>query len=301
VELAHLVVAVSFLRRVLRERIVQFALGGAVIFAVSPAAEKSTHVSVASGYLASLHAAQAHRLGVPMLSESGTTEIDRRAIEDEVLYREAVRLGLDRDDALVREHLIQKMLVLAEDVGGASREATLEELRAYYERTSDRWRLDERVHLVHVFATRRDAAAALGADVRAADAAHLAMPPPIGEAFARSRDARGSRVDFEATYGDVFASAVFGLAPGVWSEPIESKFGWHLVKVLAHEPGALAPFDAVADRVRLDYAVERRHEAIARFIEQAFKRYDVDIDGARVRRYDPTSRLALRSSPSQED
>ena len=300
-ELAHLVAAVSALRRVLRERIVQFAIGGAALFAVAPAAETSTHVSIASNYLASLHAAQAHRLGVSALSESGSSEIDRRAVEDEVLYREAVRLGLDRDDAVVREHLIQKMLLLAEDVGGASREATLDELRAYYGRTTDRWRLEERVHLVHVFATKRDSAAALEGDVRAADASHLATPPPVGEAFARSRDARGSRLDFEATYGQGFANAVFDLAPGVWSEPIESKFGWHLVKVLAHEPGAVAPFDAVVDRVRLDYAVERRHEAIARFLEQAFKRYDVDVDGARVRHYEPTPRLALRSSPSQED
>jgi peptidyl-prolyl cis-trans isomerase C len=296
---ADLVATVSVFRRIVRDRLFHFAVGGAVIFAIAPASEKSNRVSLSGAYLASLHAAQAHRLGVPSLSESGTSEIDRRAVEDEVLYREAVRLGLDRDDALVREHLIQKMLLLAEDVGGASHEATDEELRAYYGRTQERWRLEERVHLVHVFATRREGAAALAAAVRVA--AHVAEPPPLGEAFARSRDARGSRADFEATYGEPFAGAVFDLSPGVWSDAIESKFGWHLVKVLAHDPGAVAPFDSVVDRVRLDYAVERRHAAIARFIEQSFKRYDVDIDGTRVGRYDATPRLAFRSSPSQED
>jgi peptidyl-prolyl cis-trans isomerase C len=52
-----------------------------------------------------------------------------------VLYREAMRLGLDRDDGLVREHLIQKMLLLAEDLGGASREPTRDEVRAYFDQT----------------------------------------------------------------------------------------------------------------------------------------------------------------------
>ena len=60
-------------------------------------------------------------------------------------------------------------------------------------------------------------------------------------------------------------------------------------------------FDEVYDRVRLEYAIVHRHEAIAHFLEQAFHRYRVDIDGAPLRGYEPTERLALRTTPSQED
>lgn len=288
-------------RRLLRSRLLHFAVAGGVLFAVAPPAERDSRVSLAGGYLASLHAAQAHRLGVPTLSGDRASEVDRRAIEDEVLYREAMRLGLDRDDGVVREHLIQKMLLLAEDLGGASREPTREEVRAYFDRTRDRWRADERLHLVHVFATKREIAAGLGDAVRAFDERHVDGAPPFGEAFARARDVHGSRQDFAATYGDAFADAVFALPVGAWSPPVESRFGWHLVKVVSHEPGEVASFDDVYDRVRLECAIERRHEAIARFLEQAFRRYQVDVDGIRVDRYEPTKRLALRSSPSEED
>ena len=286
--------------RLLRDRLVHFAVAGGLLFALAPAVDRS-RVSVSTGYLQSLHAAQAHKLGVPQLSEERAAEVDRRAVEDEVLYREAMRLGLDRDDGLVREHLIQKMLLLAEDLGGASREPSRAEVEAYFERTRDRWRQDERVHLVHVFATRKDTAEALGDAVRAADAQHPDVAPSVGEAFARSRDVRGSREDFASSYGERFADTVFSLPPGQWSEPVESRFGWHRVKVLQHTPGAPAAFDDVFERVRLEYAVVHRHEAIARFLEQAFKRYHVDVDGAPVRGYEPTARLALRSAPSQED
>jgi peptidyl-prolyl cis-trans isomerase C len=303
-ELAHLVVAVSslarFMSRLARDRLVHFALAGGLLFALAPAVDH-TRVSLSRDYLQSLHAAQARRLGVPELSDERAAEVDRRALEDEVLYREAVRLGLDRDDGLVREHLIQKMLLLAEDLGGASREPTRDEVKAYFDKTRDRWQKDERVHLVHVFATRRETAEGLSDALRAADALHPDVAPPLGEAFARSRDVRGSREDFASSYGERFADTAFASVPGQWSEPVESRYGWHRVKVLQHTPGAPAAFDDVFERVRLEYAVVHRHEATARFLEQAFQRYHVDVDGAPVRHYEPTARLALRSGPSQED
>ncbi len=286
--------------RLMRDRLVHFAVAGGLLFALAPAVDRS-RVSVPSGYLQSLHAAQARKLGVSQLSDERAAEVDRRALEDEVLYREAMRLGLDRDDGLVREHLIQKMLLLAEDLGGASREPTRAEVEVYFERTRDRWQKDERVHLVHVFATRKETAEALTDAIRSAEAQHPDAVPPVGEAFARARDVRGSREDFASSYGERFADTVFSLPAGQWSEPVESRFGWHRVKVLQHTPGAPAAFDDVFERVRLEYAVVHRHEAIARFLEQAFSRYHVDVDGVAVRGYEPTARLALRSAPSQED
>ncbi len=288
------------LRRLARNRLLHFGAIGGLIFALAPSVD-TTRVSVSAEYLRALHAAQARRLGVGELSIERADEVDRRALEDEVLYREATRLGLDRDDGLVREHLIQKMLLLAEDLGGASREPSREEVQAYFDRTRDRWRQDERVHLVHVFATRRQLAADLLDAARASDAAHPDAPPALGEAFARSRDARGTHEDFAASYGEGFADAAFALRPGEWSPPIESRFGWHLVKVLQHAPGSPARLEDVYDRVRLDYAVEHRHEAIAHFLSEAFRRYHLDIDGKPVTGQAPTSRLALRSNASQED
>jgi len=302
VDLARLVAAVrSLFRRVLGSRITHFAVLGGLLFAFARPAPTDTRVSLGTDYLRSLHAAQALRLGVPSLSDERSFEVDRRAVEDEVLYREAVRLGLDRDDAMVREHLIQKMLLFAEDIGGASREPTHEEVAAYFEKTRERWQKDERVHLVHVFSTRREAAASLLEAVRAQDAAHPDRPPPLGDAFARSRDVRGAKGDFAESFGDGFAGAVFALPPGAWSDPVESRFGWHLVKVLQHTAGTKAKLDEVYDRVRLEYAVERRHEAIAQFLAQAFERYQVLVDGAPLPHVEPTRRLALRSMPSGED
>jgi hypothetical protein len=288
------------LAAILRDRLFHFLVAGVVIFAIAPAGDTS-RVSLSRSYLESLHAAQARRLGVQALSLEGANEVDRRAVEDEVLYREAVRLGLDRDDGVVREHLIQKMMLLAEDLGGASREPSRDEVRTYFDRTREQWRQEERVHLIHVFATGRDKAAQLTEAVHEADAAHPDAPPPVGDAFPRARDVHGTRADFAASYGDAFAQSVFALRQREWSAPLPSRFGWHLVKVLQHAPGAPAAFDEVYGRVRLEYSVVRRREASARFLTQAFRRYHVDVEGTPVPDYTPTARLALRSGPSAED
>jgi hypothetical protein len=294
VDLADLVAAV----RLLRERLVHFALLGAVIFWIAPASRDDTRISLTSGELAALHAAQAQRLGVAVLDTGHTAEVDRRAIEDEVLYREALRLGLDRGDAVVRRHLVQKMLVLAEDLAGATREPSSDQIAAYFARTRDRWRVAERLHAIHVFAARRETLVAIADQVRASPPG---TPPPLGDAFPHNRDLRGSRDDLAATYGGDFAAAVDQLPTGTWSAPIQSRFGWHLVELVERDTGRPAELAEVADRVRLEYAIERRHDAIAQFLAQAFARYQVDIDGQLVSSYEPTPRLALRTQPSAED
>jgi len=287
--------------RLARDRMIHFAVLGAAIFAIAPRPTDDTRIALAGDYLGALHAAQARKLGVAQLSDEQTAQVDRRAVEDEVLYREALRLGLDRDDAVARRHLVQKMLVLAEDLGGASREPTHAELEAYFAKTRERWHVAERMHVIHVFATRRERALAIGDDVRDAEAREPGVPPPLGDAFPRSRELRASRDDLAATYGAEFADAVTALAPGAWSSPIPSRFGWHLVKVIDRDAGRFATFDEVADKVRLECAIERRHAATANYLDHAFARYRIEIDGRVMRELIPTERLALRSEPSAED
>jgi hypothetical protein len=302
VDVTDLVAAVMrTVRALARDRLVHFALIGGLLFAFGRGARSDDRISVPSSYLDALHAAQAERMGVAALSADKRDEVDRRAIEDEVLYREALRLGLDRDDAVIRQHLVEKMLLLAEDLGGASREPTAAEVRACFERTRDHWRLDAGVHLLHVFAVRRETLTALADEIQAADREHPDQPPPLGDAFPRARDVRANATDLAATYGDQFADATMRLPVGAWSTPIASRFGWHAVKVLEHTPGRLAALDEVEAQVRLACAVDRRHEAIARFLAGAFARYHVDVDGAPVVDYRPTERVALRAAPSAED
>ena len=288
------------LTRVARQsRLFQFLVAGGLIFAVAPRTARTDRIELSREGLDALHAAGAQKLGGAQITAVRAEQIDRRAVEDEVLYREAVRLGLDKDDGIVRQHLVQKVLMLAEDLDGATRDPGEAELRRYYEDTRDRWRKNDVVHLLHVFAVDHDRIQALGGQLAAYDDQPGA--PPAGDAFPHSRELTADEPTLGGPFGERFATAVFALPTGTWSEPLQSTYGWHRVKVLDHQAGRQATFAEVRERLSVEYAVERRHRAIRAFLAQAYQRYHLELDGADVPFPAPGERLAFRSSSSVED
>src|SRR5262245_41332924 len=111
-----------------RSRLLQFLVIGGLIFVLAPRPPSRRDIVLDGSALAVLEQAQAQRLGKPVLDADEVREVRTRAVEDEIVYREALRLGLDRDDNVVRQRLIQKVLFLAEDLAGASRAPTDDEL-----------------------------------------------------------------------------------------------------------------------------------------------------------------------------
>jgi peptidyl-prolyl cis-trans isomerase C len=286
------------LRPLARNRLFQFLVLGGLIFAVAPKPPSSFRINLTRPYLDTLRANQAAREHVSALSVGEAAEVDAKAVQDEVLYREALRLGLDQGDVLVRQHLIQKALMLAEDLGGCARPASPAELRAFFERERARYQRPAAVHFIHVFAATEGAAAALRP---AALGALGSGPPALGDAFPLSREVRMTPDVLRESYGAPFSAAVQSLAPWTWSAPLQSRYGWHLVKLLEATPAGPAPFDEARERVALDAAIECRAHAASEFIERAMKRYRVEVDGHPTGTLPAVHRSAIRSEPSAED
>jgi hypothetical protein len=274
--------------------LLQFVVVGGFIFALAPRPASQRDVVLDGATLAALERAQAQRLGKPVLDADEVARVRARAIEDEILYREALRLGFDKDDAIVRQRLIQKVLFLAEDLAGTSTPATEDELRAFFAATREQWTRPPRIRLLHVYgAPAHEAAlAALRPRVVAAEATQPGVPPSLGDAFPLSRAVAASRDDVAADYGDAFATAVFALAPGTWTGPIRSKLGWHLVKVLEQQDGGPATFDDVRGKLPLLYLVARKKEATTRYLREASARYRITVDGRRLDAFPPSDRIA---------
>jgi hypothetical protein len=282
------------LRAALQNRLLQFVVLGGLIFAVAPPPVSQRDIVLDGATLAALERAQAQRLGKPVLDSDETARVRMRAIEDEILYREALRLGFDTDDGIVRQRLIQKVLFLAEDLAGTSTTATEDELRAFFAATREQWTRPPRIRLLHVYGAPAHEAtlAALRPEAVAAEAAEPGVPPALGDAFPLSRTVTASRDDVAADYGDAFAGAVFALAPGTWSGPIRSKHGWHLVKVLELQAGGPATFDDVRGKLPLIHLVARKKDATARYLREAAARYRITVDGRRLDALPPTDRIA---------
>jgi peptidyl-prolyl cis-trans isomerase C len=204
-----------------------------------------------------------------------------RWIDEQVLYREALALGLDRRDVIVQRQLTQKMRFLIED-STLLREPMQAELQTWLEQHSQRYGQGPVVSFEQVFLSRGRHGGQLQAEA-ARVAAQLQREPQafvgLGDPFLVGQvvtavDAARLRREFGAGFYEALAE----LPPGEWSGPVASGFGLHLVRVTERAPFKPAQLAEVADRVRLDYRLAQREEQNRAALAQLRARYRVELE-----------------------
>jgi peptidyl-prolyl cis-trans isomerase C len=256
--------------RWLREPLLHFLLLGAALFAVytymnrgGSGVESSKQIALTLDDLRQLDLSFESQWRRPPTPEEFGRLVENK-VQEEVLYREALAMGLDKDDTIVRRRMAQKMQFLAEDVA-AAHEPTTDELKAWFERNRGKFALPSRVSFRHLYFSpdrrgqhaRDDAANALaqlaGHPEDAPLAATLADPFMFQDYYRdRAPDYLGKE------FGPQFAQAVEELAPGSWQGPIESGFGWHLVFVDTLIPGRVPEFEEIEPDVKTAWLGEQK-------------------------------------------
>ena len=258
------------MRRLLREPLFHFLLLGAVLFGVwqfaqggagALAPSKQIRLSVDElTQLALLFQSQWRREPTP---EEFSRLVENR-VQEEVLYREALAMGLDKDDTIVKRRMAQKMQFLAEDVG-AAREPERAELESWYSKNSSTFAQPTRVSFRHVYFSpdrrgaraREDAANALTKLVGQPQDAKLAAS--IADAFMFQEYYRDRAPDQLAKeFGPQFALGVAKLEPGTWQGPIQSGLGWHLVFIDTAVAGRVPAFEEVEAEVKTAWLGEQK-------------------------------------------
>jgi peptidyl-prolyl cis-trans isomerase C len=275
------------MRRLLREPLVHFLLIGVALFAGYRALNPSPQAGARSN-LIELTDGDLRQMSVTWLAQgrpAPTPEQMRSLVEskvrEEVLVREALALGLDKDDTIIKRRLAQKMEFLTEDLSTVP-EPTNAELEAWFKDNAERFTLPPRVSFQHLYfspdrrgsGAREDAALALAklasapADVpAAAELADLFM----------FQDSYGDRTPEQLVklFGLRFAQELFKLKPGSWQGPVESGYGWHLVFIDAITPSRVPAFEEVEADAKSEWIVERRAESKRKMYEAMRARYQV--------------------------
>lgn len=274
-------------RRWAREPLLHFALIGAAIFVVAHFIEQIKQESQVSvivdaglrGRLTNLYRTQ---FGVAPTATQLQVIVDDY-IDDEVLHREALHLGLAEGDEIIRRRLIQKFEFLQRDSIANSNPAPAE-LRAYYEAHPERFSTPERISFAQVyFSPDRGGDARALARAREARSEWLTRGErPAGDAFPFETDyATLTRDEVIRSYGSsAFVDGVFSQQPGDWSEPLRSGFGWHLVKVWAATPAKALPFEQVLPDVRAAWLHEATAQARRKQLDALRARYRIVSRGA---------------------
>ncbi len=273
----------------LREPLFLFLVVGALLFGlynlVSNQSQESDvvlRIQVTAADIDQLRAGWERQMGRSPWPEElqGLTD---NFIREEVLVREALALGLDRDDTVVRRRLVQKMNFLVEDLALLNK-PTEADLRDYFERRPELYRVPPRISFTHIYFSpdRRGETAKADAERALNQLAATEQPPPwapeLGDPFMlQYAHSLQSPQEVSRLFGQSFADAVFDLAPGTWQGPVESSYGLHLFQVSERVEGQLPEMSLVHDQVLRDLLRERREEAQTRAYKVLRDRYEITI------------------------
>ncbi|MGH8068575.1 MAG: peptidyl-prolyl cis-trans isomerase [Candidatus Entotheonellia bacterium] len=299
----------SLVRRWLREPLLHFLLIGLALFALyralNPEAiepENRSRIELTDDDLRQLEVGWMAQWRRPPAPEEIRRLLDGK-VREEILYREALALGLDQGDTIVKRRMAQKMEFLAEDVSDL-REPNREELKAWFEKNALRFTIAGRVSFRHLYFSfdrrgerAREAAEGVlatltGQPTDSPDATVLADPFMFQDSYGDRSPEQVANV-----FGAQFTRSVFQLEPGAWQGPIESGLGWHLVWVESVTPARVPAFEEVEPEVRSAWVAEQRAEFKRQAFEAMQARYQIVLPGAPAKAIAGNGTLPVKEAP----
>ena len=274
-------------KHLLREPLVHFLLLGAALFALDawlrPAAAPaaSTEIVVSEARIASLAQNFQRTWRRPPTKE----ELDglvESFVKEEVMVREALALGLDRDDAIIRRRLQQKMEFVSEQAA-ASVQPTDEDLARYLAANADAFRVEARISFKQVYLDPRRRASTLAADAKrllgALNSARSPDPAQLGDRLLLLEPAyeNAPQAEVARLFGADFAEALVKQPVGQWVGPIASGYGVHLVRVDALVPGDTPKLDDVRPLVEREWRNARRQETSKALYDRLRAKYTIKV------------------------
>ena len=278
--------------RIIQEPLVQFVLIGACIFGIYSLLDTRQEpprdrIVVTEGRVRQLAHIFARTKQRPPTSEE-LAGLIAAFVKEEIYYREALKLGLDRDDTLIRRRMQQKLDFLTEPPE-AKLTASDSELQTFLEANRDLFRVGPKLAFQQVFFGLRNGESPAAARINQI-LAKLDSTPSDDVVFGQGdptllpRDnPLSSLTEIARSFGKDFAQVLAGLPTGEWKGPVRSAFGLHLVRINARR-GGYDPFLAqIRKSVEQRWRARKRDEFRKATYERLRAKYEIILpskDGA---------------------
>jgi hypothetical protein len=275
------------MNRILREPLLHFLLIGTVIFAAygfisKPGSNEPGKIVISEGQIAAMAEGFARTWRRPPTRDELEGLIKDR-VQEEVYYRQAMALGLDKEDTVIRRRLRQKMEFVSDDVAALAK-PTDDELGAFLKTHADAFRVQRQFTFRQVYLNpeqhgenlARDTAQLLAQLQQAGDKADVSE---LGDSFLLEHKFQSlPSSEIVKQFGEKFATKLGELSPHQWHGPVESGYGVHLVWISERAEGRLPALAEVRDAVRREWTNAQRLEANDKFYQELLKRYVVTIE-----------------------
>lgn len=262
------------MKAILREPLIHFLIAGSALFVVSgfydsgDSGERS--ITINEGQVGRL----AYQWQQTWRRPPSGEELDgliRDYIKEEIYFREAMRLGLDADDPIIRRRLRNKMEFLATSVAENS-PPTDAELKHYYTANKARYAADTAFSFDQRYygddeSFAQHAIAGLNAG-KLPTVKTINLPAAMEKAPA---------TNIARAFGEPFVASLRTLPAGLWAGPVKSGFGWHAVRIRATDASKVAPLKDIIQQVSNDWRAETRFARETAAFQTLLDGYDIHI------------------------
>jgi hypothetical protein len=274
------------LKRLVREPLAHFLLIGGLMFLWSAwqggFGDRSTRIVVARSVVEQQSTGFVRTWGREPSGAELKGLIDDH-VKEEIAAREALAMGLEREDTVIRRRLRQKIEFLLVDETSAT-PATDADLQAWLARHPEAFRAEPQVAFRQVFVRpeRRGASARADAErllARLRAAGPDATTDRLGDVSMLPADSpMVPLAEVVRAFGQDFADELVKIQPGRWQGPVESTFGLHLVLVRQRRDGAAVELAAARPLVERELQSERRAAALQALYDRLLAKYDVTVE-----------------------
>ena len=201
--------------------------------------------------------------------------IINQLVEEEILYREALKLELDKDDIIIKRRLAQKIGFLKQEE--QSQLPTETELKEYFKSKEAKYYIDKRLSFSHLYFSKEKNGAERALQALKVIQNEKSIPDSdpflVGKNFINKTSKEIDR-DFGVGFSDHFINEV----SGSWLGPFESIYGAHLVKISQITQSKSPSLEEVKRAVLVDYQLDKKQEGMKGYIEDLKKDYVVQIN-----------------------
>jgi len=255
------------MKSLLREPLIHFLLIGAALFLLfevfdNPAGPQSSRIVITNGQIEYLKASFTRTRQHSPTKQELQGLIDGY-VREEIFSREALALGLDKDDTVIRRRLRQKLELMSDDLAGITIPSD-DQLQQFLETNSDKFKTEPQIAFRHVFleiAQRGNSALDEAARLLAvlSDEANESNPDTLGDSLMLPKTFHLTRVsEIAKLFGESFSLDLINSKPGQWVGPVQSGYGLHLILVTEHVAGRLPRLDEIRKTVEWEWTAANR-------------------------------------------
>ena len=291
------------IKKLLRDPLVHFLAIGGLVFAIfiwfgNPESESPRVIQLTAGEIGAMQKFW-EKTHFRLPTEAELESLIENRIKEEVLYREALALGMSEGDPLIRRRLAQKMEFLSEGLVDPG-EPSETDLRAYAKSNVDLFQEPAQISFEHVYLNPerhgknldRDARALLVSMKNSQNSENVSTGgDPI---LLNSHFDQITPTSLAGFFGEEFAQAVMELPSGEWQGPVRSGYGLHLVYIHERSEARMPEFKAIRDQVREALMEKRRRDAANSLFESLRERYQIVVER-------PMPRDSIGSSQGQRE